>query len=717
MDLKGAELRNFYAISQCINDRVGKNYGVKVPHYQRPYRWEKENVEKLISDWNDHEKKTDYFSGSIVTVASDNKEHDLIDGQQRFTTLFLANFLKFLVLRELVSVSLRDQKYFPDFKTLYSELVSATEYLFNDQSLITKLHELGESIYELRQDEDFERAIKLFNQSFFLSLNESTNDLEKIELLEEKLKSTKLFLTYDRSIFNKSVAKVLSNTIYSLDDINIPKFYIKNIDDNNFFNENERTYLNAITQVYESFQKIVDDEGFKVKNINSFVRGSALKSKISDFLKEVKLCLIQTGNTEDAYTLFEVLNDRALALDDLDLIKNLFYKNFVVKNTVIDDLKKDKILQLLDQQWIEKIYPPGISDSEKKLVTYFSIVFISGSIQITHKATKEYRTVLNNYFSELSEYDEKNIKRDFNIFEACKIFVKVFSVKFRSQDVSAVQAEYDKNSSTTYKVVHLLMALKQEGVLSGFVNYLLSYVKNEIPDFNPEKVQKLFEELRYQNSADNGIENQAKIIWKTSMLSKDAILPRQLAVNLISLNYLKTTGLRDCVFIARSNSIYPQDEFNKWIEEWKFGANLKIRILFARLLKLSLEDNVLKNKFFSFSITDEQVKELELDHMEAQNPTPEFSKYYFQDELREHYINGIGNIMPLPKTTNIKKSNLPLIYSFDFYKQVGLEKHFIMDETQKLLCEYSDENGIPTAQFFIQRKNRLIDWFKQCIEI
>ena len=72
MDLKGAELRNFYAISQCINDRVGKNYGVKVPHYQRPYRWEKENVEKLISDWNDHEKKTDYFSGSIVTVASDN---------------------------------------------------------------------------------------------------------------------------------------------------------------------------------------------------------------------------------------------------------------------------------------------------------------------------------------------------------------------------------------------------------------------------------------------------------------------------------------------------------------------------------------------------------------------------------------------------------------------------------------------------------------------
>lgn len=717
MDLKGAELRNFYAISQCINDRVGKNYGVKIPHYQRPYRWDKENVEKLILDWSDHEKKTDYFSGSIVTVASDNKEHDLIDGQQRFTTLFLANFVKFLVLRELVSVSLRDQKYFPDFKTLYNELIFSTKYLFNDQTLITELSELGDEIYEIRQDEDFEGAMKLFNRSFFLSLNESTNPLEKIELLEEKLKATKLFLTYDRSIFNDSVAKVLSNTIYSLDDINIPKFYIENIDDINYFNENERIYLNAINQVYESFKKIVDDEGFKVKNINSFVRASALKSKIGDFLEEVKLCIIQTGNTEDAYTLFEVLNDRALALDDLDLIKNLFYKNFVVKNSVIDDSKKDKILQFLDQQWIEKIYPPGISDSEKKLVTYFSIVFISGSTQITHKATKDYRTVLNNYFAEILDYDEKNIKRDFNIFEACKIFVKVFGIKFRFQDISAVQAEYDKNLSTTYKVIHLLMALKQEGVLSGFVNYLLNYVKNEVPDFNPEKVQKVFEELRYQPTADSCIENQAKIIWKTSMLSKDAILPRQLAVNLISLNNLKCTQLRDCVFIAKSNSISPQDEFNKWIEEWKFGTNLKIRILFARLLKLSLENDVLQNKFFSFSITEEQVKELELDHMEAQNPTQEFSKYYFQDELRDYYINGIGNIMPLPKTTNIKKSNLPLIYSFDFYKQVGLEKHFIMDETQKLLHKYSDENGIPTAQFFNQRKIRLIDWFKQCIEM
>lgn len=714
MDLKGAELRNFYAVSQSINDRSGVNHGMKIPHYQRPYRWDKDNVEKLILDWKDHKKKTDYFSGSIVTVASDNKEHDLIDGQQRFTTLFLANFVKFLVLRELVSVSLREQKYFPDFKTLYKELIFSAQYLFKDDEMISKLDDLGDEIYQQRQDQNFEEATKLFNWNFFLSSSDSSNDDERVELLHDKLKGSKLFLTYDRSTFNQSLAKVLSNIIYSLDDINIPKFYINNFE-SDFFNVNERTYLNAIEEIVKSFERIVEEEGFRVKSVNSFVRANSLKDKISDFLLEVKLCLIQTGNTEDAYTLFEVLNDRALALDDLDLIKNLFYKNFVIKNDILD-AKKDRILQNLDQQWIEKIYQPGIADAEKKLVTYFAIAFISGSTQITHKATKDYRTVLNKYFENLS-YSEEDIKRDFNIFEACRLFVKVFGIKFRSQDIIAVQAEYDKNVSVTYKVVHLLMALKQEGVLSGLVNFLLNYIKCKVPDFEPEKVKKILEDLKSATTVNDEIEEQSKIIWKLSIQSKDAFLPRQLAVNLISSNNLSSTSLREYALISKPGSVTPQDEFNKWIEEWKFGANLKIRILFARLFKLSLEDNVLVNKFFSFGLTEEQVRELELDHMEAQSPSQEFSKYYFQDELRDYYINGIGNIMPLPKTTNIKKSNLPLVYSFDFYNQVGLDKHFIMDETQKLLESNSDDNGIPTAQFFMQRKLKLIEWFKQCIEI
>src|SRR5690606_25465432 len=147
-----------------------------------------------------------------------------------------------LVLRELVSVSLREQKYFPDFKTLYKELIFVTQYLFKNDGLISELEDLGEEIYQQRQDQNFEESTRLFNSSFFLSSTESSNVKERIELLQDKLKESKLFLTYDRSTFNDSLAKVLSNIIYSLDDINTPKFYINNFD-SDFFNESERTYL------------------------------------------------------------------------------------------------------------------------------------------------------------------------------------------------------------------------------------------------------------------------------------------------------------------------------------------------------------------------------------------------------------------------------------------------------------------------------------------
>ena len=70
-----------------------------VPDYQRPYRWERDQCDTL---WNDltnfyEERKADgnadreYFLGSIVTCtdASNPKQIDVIDGQQRLTTLYL----------------------------------------------------------------------------------------------------------------------------------------------------------------------------------------------------------------------------------------------------------------------------------------------------------------------------------------------------------------------------------------------------------------------------------------------------------------------------------------------------------------------------------------------------------------------------------------------------------------------------------------------------
>ncbi len=65
-----------------------------VPDYQRPYKWDTEKCETL---WNDIENfaqtdaksDADYFLGTIVSYINSDKNQEVIDGQQRITSLLL----------------------------------------------------------------------------------------------------------------------------------------------------------------------------------------------------------------------------------------------------------------------------------------------------------------------------------------------------------------------------------------------------------------------------------------------------------------------------------------------------------------------------------------------------------------------------------------------------------------------------------------------------
>ena len=75
----------------------------KIPQYQRPYKWEDEQVDKLWEDIFDafENKEDNYFLGSIITAKPRDDEKsaymDVVDGQQRITTLMIL----FCVIRDL----------------------------------------------------------------------------------------------------------------------------------------------------------------------------------------------------------------------------------------------------------------------------------------------------------------------------------------------------------------------------------------------------------------------------------------------------------------------------------------------------------------------------------------------------------------------------------------------------------------------------------------
>lgn len=76
-----------------IKDIFQKWY--RIPSYQRPYVWEKDQVFDLLDDITNayaRDKESEYFLGSLVLQEKENRDYqdfDILDGQQRLTTLFL----------------------------------------------------------------------------------------------------------------------------------------------------------------------------------------------------------------------------------------------------------------------------------------------------------------------------------------------------------------------------------------------------------------------------------------------------------------------------------------------------------------------------------------------------------------------------------------------------------------------------------------------------
>ena len=86
------ELKNI--LEECsIYDMYFSNRGVsilyKIPIYQRNYAWEREEINTLIKDVYDSLEKPVYYIGTLVTYKRDENIFEVIDGQQRLTTIYI----------------------------------------------------------------------------------------------------------------------------------------------------------------------------------------------------------------------------------------------------------------------------------------------------------------------------------------------------------------------------------------------------------------------------------------------------------------------------------------------------------------------------------------------------------------------------------------------------------------------------------------------------
>lgn len=127
-----------------------------IPRYQRAYAWEDKEIAQLIDDINDIDSSENYYIGSLVVSKVQDKPetYEVVDGQQRLTTLFL--LLQYLVSEGALEGELG--------QTLSFDCRSKSKYTLSNIQQI--LAEKPSADYAENIDQSILNGIKAIRQKF-----------------------------------------------------------------------------------------------------------------------------------------------------------------------------------------------------------------------------------------------------------------------------------------------------------------------------------------------------------------------------------------------------------------------------------------------------------------------------------------------------------------------------------------------------------------------
>lgn len=183
----GKITNNKFSIQEAFN-----SCSYVVPDYQREYVWEEKNIIELLDDIKDEfelDAKSEYFIGTVI-VAKNEDKYELIDGQQRLTSIFL-------------SLSAFAQKLGSPY------LENITKTLSN-----TKINDDGDIVPEFKLELQYENTQDFIEQIINTNIDKLIGETD-----EDELKGSKrnLFVVY------KTIFTYLKQNFK--DDAELKKFY------------------------------------------------------------------------------------------------------------------------------------------------------------------------------------------------------------------------------------------------------------------------------------------------------------------------------------------------------------------------------------------------------------------------------------------------------------------------------------------------------------
>lgn len=341
-----------------------------IPIYQRNYAWEEDEITALIKDVYDSFTKhtqSPYYIGTLVTYKRDEGKYEVIDGQQRLTTIYIIlkalgiKHLKNSLTYEARKVSASTIKQLDDYPNLGDEVDNGIRngYMFavkaiaaivgsseRDAYVQYFLHSVHIIHYSVPKDVDLNH--------YFEVMNSRGEQLEKHEIvkstLSQYIKDRKDVATFSRvweacSEMNVYIQQVFpDNTVFGY---NLHRFLIDSFTQIPQQDESEgkdtimnlmrqptgRTEEMSATEQTDKFQPIIDFPNFLlvVLKITRMERGNLVptefilddKELLNEFAKALSCCgdkaafarrfafnLLKAKYLLDNYIIHHSLNDK-----------------------------------------------------------------------------------------------------------------------------------------------------------------------------------------------------------------------------------------------------------------------------------------------------------------------------------------------------------------------------------------------------------------------
>ena len=423
------EERSIYQI--YIESEEAKKY--VIPIYQRNYAWEEDEITALIKDVYDSWQKNanaSYYIGTLVTYKRGDDEYEVIDGQQRLTTIYI--ILNALGIKDFrnkltygarkVSASTIDNlKNYPQLGEEVDEGIR-NGYKFAEKAIDTIISEAERPSFT----QHFLHSVHIIHYNvpkdvdlnhYFEVMNSRGEQLEKHEIvrstLSQYLKDRKELATFSRvweacSEMNIYIQQAFPDS--SVFGKNLHQFMIKGFDEIPEQNESEGkdTILNLlqrpITKIENStdieqndkFQPIIDFPNFLLivlkvtrmrlgdfdplaftlddKELLNEFRG-ALKSvdNKAEFAKEFAFNLLKAKFLLDNYIIHHILNDKEFPGDNPWKLQYYYFdtkKKRYSKNLASSEDIQKKLVHLLS------MFEVSFTPKQRKNYLFYCMMFL-----------------------------------------------------------------------------------------------------------------------------------------------------------------------------------------------------------------------------------------------------------------------------------------------------------------------------------------------------